>query len=193
MASCVCGCGESHFCAVVGSTMRMPKWALSAVQERQGVAKLPWSGSPSSRMRRAVSLACLRDLRASPLVSGLRAARLVRAASTALMCREMRMVSAHRPVNRSRWPLVRVSRKSRTRGWRAGAWSPRAAVPVRVAPRTERAAATVGSMPSRRWRRVGVCGLSVLLQPTRGSPVVPVRAVLMMVLPPLPPRWRPLM
>ncbi|AJP02373.1 hypothetical protein TU94_13660 [Streptomyces cyaneogriseus subsp. noncyanogenus] len=151
--------------------MRTPKWALRAVQARQGSAKLPWRGSPSSRMRRAVSLACLRALRASPLVMGLRLARLLRAASAAVMCREMRRVSAQRPVKRSRWPLVRVSRKSWTRGWRAGGVSPRAAVPVRVVPRTERAAAMVGSMPSRRCRRVGVRAASVALQPTRGSPV----------------------
>lgn len=78
--------------------MRTPKWALRAVQARQGVAKLPCRGSPSSRMWRVVSLACLRALRASPLVMGLRAARLLRAASAAAMWREMRMVSAQRPV-----------------------------------------------------------------------------------------------
>ena len=42
------------------------------------------------------------------------------------------------------------------------------AVPVRVAPRTERAAATVGRMPSRRCRSCGWCGvLRSALQPRR--------------------------
>lgn len=174
--------------------MRTPKWALRAVHVRQGVAKLPCSGSPSSRMRRAVSLACLRALRASPLVMGLRAARLLRVASTAVMCREMRMVSAQRPVKRSRWALVRASRKSWTRGCRAGGSSLRAAVPVRVAPRTERAAAMVGSMPSRRWRRAGAWGVSVLLQPILGSPEVLVcgsvcvASMIVIPLPSIPPK-----
>jgi hypothetical protein len=188
--------------SVAGSTTRTPKWALRAVQAGQGVAKRPWRGSPSSRMWRVVSLACLRVFRASPLVMGRRAARLLRVASAAVMWREMRRASAQRPVERSRWALVRVSRKSCTRGCRGGGWSPRAAVPVRVvAPRTERAAATVGSMPSRRWRRVGAWGAVVADQPMRGSPVWvvcrscglpvcgPVCVVFMIVSPPVhPPR-----
>lgn len=61
-------------------------------------------------MWRAVILACLRERRASLAVRGLREARLLRVASVVVMCRERSMASGHRPVKRSRWLLVRVSR-----------------------------------------------------------------------------------
>ncbi len=61
---CTYGCGDgevrSRRSSRSGSTTRTPKWSLSAVQARQGAAKLPCSGSPSSRIRRAVSLPCSR-------------------------------------------------------------------------------------------------------------------------------------
>lgn len=132
-------------------------------------------------MRRAVMRACLSARRASPLVRGLRWARLERLSSAAVSWRERSMASGQRPVKRSRWLLVRVSRKSCTRGWRTGGWSPLPAVQVSVSPRTDRAAATAGRMPSRRWWRWGARLGSVVLQVSRGSPDVTACAVCMVL------------
>lgn len=57
------------------------------------------------------------------------------------------------------------------------------AVPVRVSPRTERAAAMVGRMPSRRKRSTGAVWPSVVLQRRRGSPVAVAVAVVVAVVP----------
>ncbi|CAO0828515.1 hypothetical protein SMICM17S_00509 [Streptomyces microflavus] len=74
-----------------GWTMRTPKWALDRGRCRRGRGRRSCraAGRRPRRMRRAVSLACLRARRASPLVMGRRAARLLRAASAAAVCREI--------------------------------------------------------------------------------------------------------
>ena len=148
--------GGSAVRSAAGSTVRTPKWAVRAVQARQGGGVAAVQGVAVLADVAGGEFGVFEGACGPRRWSWVCGRRVCCGRRRRRRCAgRCRMASAQRPVKRSRWALVRVSRKSWTRGCRAGGWSPRAAVPVRVAPRTERAAAMVGRMPSRRCRRAG--------------------------------------